>query len=107
MFVMLSAIGFYLLWGVMAQNGTIRALDQLTESGVYPTGRPLKTAYLGIPLLDGPISTLVGFTDALTNGAELTPWLLMIEVVSSLQTLGLLGIIESLRGGAGPFGVVL
>ncbi|OKL57954.1 hypothetical protein UA08_06760 [Talaromyces atroroseus] len=102
-----SAIGFYLLWIVMAQNGTIDALDSVRKTGIYPNGRPLKTSYVGIPLLDGAISTLIAFTDALTGGNDPATRLVMIDVVSTLQSGGLWVIIESIRNGAGPVGVVL
>ncbi|KAH8704703.1 hypothetical protein BGW36DRAFT_285720 [Talaromyces proteolyticus] len=106
-FPILSVIGFYLLWVVMAQNGTIDALDLVSKIGEYPNGRPLKTSYVGIPVVDSSISTLVAFTDSLTGGGDVACRLVMIDVVSTLQTAGLWVIVESVRNGAGPLRIVL
>lgn len=99
LFLSLSALGFYLLWVLMLQNGTLEALDVITKSGLYPNGRPLKTSFLGIPLIDGQISILVAFTDALNSGVDLGTRNLMIDVVSTLQISSLWVLIESLRDG--------
>ncbi|KAK2749194.1 hypothetical protein FQN57_006809 [Myotisia sp. PD_48] len=81
----------------MLRNGTIDALNEVTATGKYRNGRDLLTTYLGIPLLDHPISIVVAFFDDQTNGLDLGARLMMVEFLGSLQTVALWTLVESLR----------
>ncbi|KAJ5788019.1 hypothetical protein N7457_003009 [Penicillium paradoxum] len=74
-----------LLWGVMAWNGTIVALVTAAWSGVLDDGRVLRTNYTGIFLIDFPISVLVAFFFAGTNGSNPDYQLFVLDAYSILQ----------------------
>ena len=96
-FPALSLLGLYLLWIVMLQNGTIDGLNEATSSGSFRHGRELLTTYLRVPLLDGPISTVVAFFDGQTDGSDPGRRLLMVDFLGTLQTVTLWTLVESLR----------
>lgn len=97
LFLLLSFTGFLLLWIVMAANGTISAMIDAVASGTLPDGRPLKLSYIGIPLVDQAISTVVAFFEPVTNGISPGPRLLMVAFMPSLQSAIIWVLIEGLR----------
>lgn len=92
-----SAIGFYQLWVLMWQNGTVDALEAAVNAGRFADGTPLKTSYAGLGGADHILSTLVAFTYYITRGTNQAEWLLMVDIVSSLQTALLWCLVDSLR----------
>ncbi|KIX09425.1 uncharacterized protein Z518_00505 [Rhinocladiella mackenziei CBS 650.93] len=98
-FPILSAIFFYLLWVVMYQNGSADAMNAAVEAASLPNGMALKVRYTGIPPIDGLLAILVAFTYPVTDGHDKASWLLMVDIVSTLQTGLLWAYMESLRFG--------
>ena len=84
---------------MMALNGTLDAMAKAKEQSTLPNGRSLKTTYTGIPPLDNFATTLVTFFEGVTNGSDLGPRLLMIDLCAILQTLLVSLMVESLRKG--------
>ena len=99
LFIVLSVVGFGLLWVSMLVNGTLDAINAVKETGVFPNGRPLRSTYTGIPLLDSQIATLVVFFDGVTNGLDPGPRLLMVDLSVMLQTAAVWVLVESRRKG--------
>lgn len=83
----------------MFLNGTLDGMTAAKELGYFPDGRPLRTTYTGLPLLDSPVTTLVIFFDGVTNGLDPGPRLLMVDLCVMLQSLALWSLIESRRMG--------
>ncbi|KAJ5817290.1 hypothetical protein N7447_009523 [Penicillium robsamsonii] len=81
----LLAAAIVLLWGVMAWNGTIVALVTAAWTGVLDDGKALHTTYTGIFLLDFPISVLVAFFFAATDGSHPDYQLFVMDAYSILQ----------------------
>ena len=99
LFIVLSVVGFGLLWVSMLVNGTLEAINEVKEIGVFPNGRPLRSTYTGIPFLDSQIATLVVFFDGVTNGLDPAPRLLMVDLSVMLQTAAVWVLVESRRKG--------
>ena len=102
LFLVLGISGFVLLWGFMLLNGTLDAMDGAKQAGAFPDGRPLRLTYIGLPFLDGLLTTLVIFFDGVTNGLDPGPRLLLIDLSFMLQTAALWVLIESRREGYRP-----
>ena len=102
-----SAIAFYQLWVLMWQNGTVAALETAVNAGQLADGTPLKTSYTGFRGIDHLLSTLVAFTYRITIGTKQPQWLLMVDLVSSLQTAVLWCLVDSLRMGRSPIWLVM
>ncbi|ETN44954.1 uncharacterized protein HMPREF1541_09829 [Cyphellophora europaea CBS 101466] len=98
-FLILSCVFFYLLWVVMYHNGSADAMNAVVEAGKFPDGTPLKTHYTGIAPVDKILSILVAFTYPVTIGNDQAAWLLMVDVVSTLQTGLAWAFIDSVRFG--------
>ncbi|KAK8102440.1 hypothetical protein PG984_015586 [Apiospora sp. TS-2023a] len=98
-FRVLGAIGFTLLWPVMLYNGTLVALLQAAWTGAFRDGRPLLTTYTHFPPLDFMISILVAFFYDQINGLDDGAWLLMLDLVATLQAASLWVLVEANRGG--------
>lgn len=101
-FIILSTTGFILLWGVMLLNGTLDAIDGAKKAGAFPDGRPLRSTYTGLPVLDSPLTTVVIFFDGVSNGSDLNARLLLIDFIFMLQSAALWALIESRRKGYHP-----
>ena len=99
LFIVLSIVGFGLLWVSMLVNGTLDAINAVKESGVFLNGRPLRSTFTGVPFLDTQVATLVVFFDGVTNGLDPGPRLLMIDLSVMLQTAAVWVLIESRRKG--------
>ncbi|KAI9785109.1 MAG: hypothetical protein M1816_000520 [Peltula sp. TS41687] len=98
-FVMLSIFGFYLLWILMWQNGTLDAIDLAIRQRRFADGTPLKTVYTGIGPVDEALSMVVAFTYYPSNGHDISARLLYVDIASTLQTAALWCLVDSLRRG--------
>lgn len=98
-FLALSVAGFILLWPVMMINGTLRGLLTAAWRGVFADGRPLRTTYTYLWPLDFAISVLVAFFDGQVNGKDSGAWLLMFDLLATLQTAILWLLVEGSRRG--------
>ncbi|KAI6086553.1 hypothetical protein F4821DRAFT_125767 [Hypoxylon rubiginosum] len=96
-FVGLSGLGFFLLWVVMGLNGSLEALFKTIFSAEFPTGRALKTSYTGIWPIDFLLCVLVVFFDGLNNLVDTTPYLMLLELVSTLFVINMMTLVESRR----------
>ncbi|KAI1780607.1 hypothetical protein F4818DRAFT_11836 [Hypoxylon cercidicola] len=96
-FVGLSGLGFFLLWVVMGLNGSLEALFGTITSGAFPNGRALKTSYTGIWPIDFLLCVLVVFFDGLNNLEDTTPYLMLLELVSTLFVINMMTLVESRR----------
>ncbi|KAL9626429.1 MAG: hypothetical protein Q9204_007312 [Flavoplaca sp. TL-2023a] len=97
-FLLLSILGFYLLWVNMYFNSTISALGHTSTSGTFPDGRALLNSFTGWAPLDQNIATIVAFFDEMTNGSDPGGKLLYMDVISTLHTAILWFMLEVLRG---------
>lgn len=97
LFMLLSLTAFVLTWAVMLVNGTIDALIDAAKSGTLSDGRPLKTSYTGILLVDFAISVLIAFFEPVTNGMSAGPRLLLVAFFPSAQSAMVWILIEGLR----------
>ena len=98
-FAVLSAAGFYLLWGLMLQNGTARAMGAVKETRTFPDGAPLRTTFTGLPALDSRLLSAVVFYDGLLNRADPVHGLLLVDLHAAMQATALCMLVESRRGG--------
>ncbi len=96
-FLVIGVIGFLLLWPMMLYNGTLFALLQAAWTGDFRDGQPLLTTYTRFPPLDFMISVLVAFFDDQINVDG--PWLLMLDLVATLQAASLWVLVEANRVG--------
>ncbi len=83
----------------MYENGTIAALETAVHAGRFADGTPLKTSYSGFRGVDHLLSTLVAFEYHITTHTNQPGWLLMVDLVSTLQTAVLWCLVDSLRDG--------
>ncbi|KAL2831375.1 hypothetical protein BDW59DRAFT_157804 [Aspergillus cavernicola] len=93
----LSAIAFLSIWGVMVTNGTLTALLYTAWSGTFPDGTVLKTSYTGIWPLDFPVRVLVVFFFGLQSMEDLTPFLMLVDLVAALLVINMMTVVESRR----------
>lgn len=98
LFIMLSVTGFGLLWGGMAINGTLDAINSVKAAHIFPDGTPLRSTYTYIPPLDDFLTTLTVFFYNLTNGIHAAPRLLFCDLAVVLQVVVLWILVESRRG---------
>lgn len=98
-FLVLSALGFGLLWGVGFSNGMLDALNKVQADGFYPDGRPLRLVYTGFKSIDSLATTIVAFFDALTNGAAPGPRLLGIDLIAVVHCANVWAFIDTRRRG--------
>jgi hypothetical protein len=99
LFLVLSVIGFGLLWGFAISNGTLEALDKVQAVKSFPDGRPLRTVYSGYKYIDSALTTLVAFFDALCNGGAPGPRLLCLDLVAVIHCADVWAVIDSRRRG--------
>ena len=69
--LLLSALGFGLLWGSAISTGTLDALNKVHANAFFLDGRPLRSVYTGFKSIDSALTTLVAFFMLLA--AELPP----------------------------------
>lgn len=95
----LSALGGFLLWGVMVFNGTLDALSLAQQTGTLPDGRSLRMVYTGLEVIDSNLRVLVTFFDVMTNkDAGASRWLLF-DAAIVVRTINAWVLIESRRRG--------
>lgn len=104
-FLVLSFAAILLLWGVSLWNGTVKELIITSWTGQFENGRPFKTRYTGIFLLDFPVSLLVAFFFYGTNGSHLGYQLFLIDAYATLQSAFVWLYVESSRPHAKPFAI--
>ncbi|CAG8960045.1 hypothetical protein HYFRA_00013233 [Hymenoscyphus fraxineus] len=97
-FLALSVVGFALLWGGMAINGTLDAINTVKAAHKFPDNTPLRNVYTHIPPLDDFLTTLTVFFYNLTNGKNAGPRLLFCDLAIILQVVVLWILAESRRG---------
>jgi len=98
--LILSAIGFSLLWGLLLCNGTLDALFLAKALGIFPDGRPLRTVYTGSKLFDGALALAIAFFDVLTNNsAKTSSSFLFFDLCIALAAINTWVLVESRRRG--------
>ncbi|KAI1822775.1 hypothetical protein F4861DRAFT_375373 [Xylaria intraflava] len=95
----LGGLGAILLWGVAFFNGTLINMNAVVTKHAFPDGRPLRSNYTGIQLLDKKIVYLVVFYEVLSNGAALGPRLLFVDINFLVVTVSIWMMVESRRRG--------
>lgn len=98
-FPIISAISTYYLWIVMNSNGAADALQAVLATGKYADGTPLSASYTGVRPLDQLIAVIVAFEYPVTSGEDKPSWLLMIDIMSTLQTAIIWIFMDSMRKG--------
>ncbi|KAI1618127.1 hypothetical protein EDD36DRAFT_459782 [Exophiala viscosa] len=98
-FPILSAIFTYYLWIVMGLNGAGDELQATLAAGKYADGTPLCASYTGVRPLDQLITVIVAFEYPVTNGQDKPSWLLMLDIMSTLQTAMIWVFLDSMRKG--------
>ncbi|TQV96356.1 hypothetical protein IF1G_04939 [Cordyceps javanica] len=101
-FKLLCVIAVMLLWGVSLANGTVKALLLAVWHGELSHGIPLRRSYLGLSLLDLPISLLVAFFFYGTNSHDEGYQLFLVDAYSTLQSAFLWLYVEAARPGDKP-----
>lgn len=98
--LIISLLGFSLLWGVLLSNGTADALFLARSTSLFPNGRPLRNIYTGSKLIDGALVIGVAFFDVLTNDkAKISSSWLLFDVFTVLATINTWVLVESRRRG--------
>ncbi|ORY69609.1 uncharacterized protein BCR38DRAFT_405314 [Pseudomassariella vexata] len=95
----LAALGFCLVWGVMAVNGSLGTLLETITTGVFPDGRVLKAEYTGVWFIDYLLCILVVFFDSLLSAADPAPYLMLLELVATLFVVNMMTLVEGRRPG--------
>lgn len=95
----LAVLGGSLLWGVMLFNGTLDALQLVSQTGTFPDGRALRMRYTGLDAIDSGLRVLVAFYDVMTNkNAGASKWLLF-DAAIVVRTINAWVLVESRRRG--------
>ncbi|KAI3343480.1 hypothetical protein F4824DRAFT_9670 [Ustulina deusta] len=93
----LMGTGLYLLWGTMALNGSLQLMLEVSETGIFPNGRVMKTSYTGLALVDRLVSILVAFFDGLNNLVDIAPYLMLLDLVGTLLVINMMTLVEHRR----------
>jgi hypothetical protein len=96
----LSLLGFYLVWGVMYRNGSFDLMLRTAWTATYEDGRYLRKSYTGIFAVDFPIRILVIFFDGLLGTSDPAPYLMLVELVSTLLVINVMTLVEGSRAKA-------
>lgn len=83
----------------MGNNGAGDALQATLAAGKYADGTVLSSSYTGIRPLDQMISVIVAFEYPVTTAQDKPSWLLMLDIMSTLQTAILWIFMDSMRKG--------
>lgn len=86
LFPTISVVFFILLWVVMFRNGSVDSMNLAIDNRELAPGQPLQVHYTGIPPVDNLLVTLVAFTYPVTSAEDKPSMLLMVDIVSTLQT---------------------
>ncbi|KAJ2996421.1 hypothetical protein NUW58_g980 [Xylaria curta] len=95
----LGGLGAVLLWGVAFFNGTLDNMNAAIAKGMFPDGRPLRSTYTGVALLDSRIEYLVAFYEVLSNSTTLGPRLLFVNINFLIAATNIWVFVESRRRG--------
>ncbi|GAP83081.1 putative flavin-containing monooxygenase 1 [Rosellinia necatrix] len=82
----LALVSVFLLWGIYALNGGLKANILAAWNGKLDADIPLKTDYTGLFVIDYPISLLVTFFYFATNGSDEGYSLMVFEGYGTLQS---------------------
>lgn len=97
-----SALGFWTLWGFPERNNLLHFLGDLSLPGASipgPTYAPMQQEYVGIPVVDKQLTTLVGFFYTAIDGNRLDESLTFFNLGSQVLAAWVLVSIESHRVG--------
>ena len=100
--VLLSAAGFWTLWGFPYQNGLLNILNQEKAPGAVipgPTIAPMKQSYTGISAVDGQLTVLVSFFYTAIDGNRADVSLSFLYLGGQVLASWVLIMIEGLRRG--------
>lgn len=98
-FMYLSALGVWGLWGYAFFNGMFDRLGTVMRTRQFPDGRPLRSSYLGLNLVDEQLTLLSAFYDILTNSLSTEPRLLFFDINYAVACANLWVLAESCRRG--------
>lgn len=100
--LLLAAWGFWALWGFPYTNGMLKILYDLHRPGASipgPTFAPMKQRYTGIKLIDGQLTTLVGFFFTAVDGNRADVSLVGLDFGAQVVAGWVLITIEGMRFG--------
>lgn len=100
--ILLSALGFWTLWGFPNRNGLLKQLGALSEPGATvpgPTYHPMKQSYTGFSIVDRQLTTLVGFFYTAIDGHRIDISLNFFNLGSQVLAAWILITTESYRAG--------
>lgn len=100
--IILSALGFWTLWGFPKENNLLDYLGALSDPGATvpgPTYHPMKQVYTGIGPVDKQLTTLVGFFYTATDGNRIDISLNFLNLGSQVLAAWILITTESYRAG--------
>jgi hypothetical protein len=101
----LASLAVFLLWGLYALNGGLKANILAPLNGKLGEDIPFKTNYTGIFIIDYPIALLVAFFYFATNGSDEGYQLAVFEGYSTLQSSFVWLYLESMRSGSKPWSI--
>ncbi|KAL7783241.1 hypothetical protein V8C37DRAFT_415081 [Trichoderma ceciliae] len=95
-----TGFGFFTQWIVMMMNGSFVAMLLTNWQGVFPTGTPVKTSWIGIWPIDYVLGLLVVFFGAVNNVEDLPdlgPFLMLVDLVFALVVFNIMTLVEDRR----------
>ncbi|KAI0468803.1 hypothetical protein F4859DRAFT_523993 [Xylaria cf. heliscus] len=101
--LVLSVLGFLLLWGVAWLNGTVDALFLIQATGKFPDGTALRTEYTGNHVLDKNLLPLIAFFGIVTRSEQSEPRWIFFYVSGTIAAANTWVLIESRRRGVRNF----
>jgi hypothetical protein len=99
-FYVLAIIATNLLQGIFIADGGFAALNRHAQNRKFSDGKRLHHIYLGLPIIDHMLHNSVSFWDPVCNQSPSVK-LLSIDFSTTVQSLGVFAVIESLRRGKG------
>lgn len=99
-FYALAVLATILLQGVFIADGAFAALNRHAQNGRFSDGKQLHHVYLGLPIIDHMLRNSVSMWDPVCNSSPSVK-LLSIDFSTTVQSLGVFAVIESLRRGKG------
>ena len=99
--VVLSAWGFWTLWGFPYTNGLLKMLGDLQKPGalLINTSEPMKTHYTGVKVIDRQLTVLVAFFYTATDGNRADVSLHGLDLGGQVIAAWTLIVVESMRQG--------
>ena len=99
-FYALAILATILLQGVFIVNGAFAALNRHAQNGRFSDGKQLHHVYFGLPIIDHMLRNSVSFWDPVCSQSQSVK-LLSVDFSTTVQSLGVFSLIESLRRGKG------